>query len=256
MLVWATLLSSSLACFAATGTHSDLPNAPEPQAASMAANPQAAAGQVDSGPQPRKVWVASPWRQWTQYVSPGEETTPLTRREQVNFWLHLQFRPLAVLPALVSGFYGVGMDSDPKYGTNAQAFGKRVGTAAIREASMRFLVGTAVPLVTHEDPRYYRAGSGSIWHRSLHAVGASFVHRKEDGQRTVNTADLAGHALACGLTPAYYPAASANGRVVAECWATSIGGDVVNNAFMEFWPSVKHYLRTRHERKEMEQELK
>lgn len=211
---------------------------------------------VNQMPPPRKVWVASPWTQWTQYVSPGEKTTPLTRREQVNFWLHLEFRPLAVLPALVSGFYGVGMDSDPKYGTNAEAFGKRFGAAVIRETSMRFFVGTAVPLVTHEDPRYYRAGSGSIWHRSMHAVGASFVHRKENGQKIVNIADLGGHAAACALTPAYYPSASIGGRVVAECWATSIGGDVVNNLFMEFWPSVVHHFRMRHERKEMEQEQK
>jgi hypothetical protein len=250
VLVWATLLSSSLASFGATGASAGLPDAPVPQTARLAANPQQAP------PPPRKVWVASPWSKWSQYVSPGEEAPVLTRREKANFWLHEEFRPLAVLPALVSGFYGVGMDSDPKYGTNAQAFGKRFGAAVLRETGMRLFVGSVVPLMTGEDPRYYRKATGSIWRRGLYSAGQSFVHRKDDGGRIVNIADLAGHAAACGLTMTYYPSKSVSGRVVGECWATSIGGDVVNNLFMEFWPSVRHRMQMRHERKEMEREQK
>jgi len=249
MLVWATFFLTSLACFGASGKGSALPDAPAPQTA----QPAAIARQAP--PPPRKVWVASPWWQWSQYVSPGEEAPVLTRQEKANFWLHEEFRPIAALPALISGFYGVGTDSDPKYGTNAQAFGKRFGAAVLRETGMRLFVGSVVPLMTGEDPRYYRKASGSIWRRGLYSAGQSFVHRKDNGGRIVNIADLAGHAAACGLTMTYYPSKSVSGRVVGECWATSIGGDMVNNLFMEFWPSVLYRMRLRHERKEMERAL-
>jgi len=251
VLVGATFLSTSLACFGAPRASTGLPDAPMPRVARAAANAQQSAP-----PPPRKVWVASPWSKWSQYVSPGEKAPELTTEEKANFWLHQEFRPLAALPALISGFYGVGTNADPKYGTNAEAFGKRLGAAAIREASMRFFVASAMPLVTGEDPRYYRAATGSIWHRGLHAAGATFVTHTDEGRRTVNTSDLLGHALACALLPAYYPARSANGRVVAESWVTSIGGDMLNNLFMEFWPSVRHRMHVRHERKELEREQK
>jgi hypothetical protein len=54
----------------------------------------------------------------------------------------------------------------------------------------------------------------------------------------------------------YYPSKSASGKVVGECWVTSIGGDMLNNLFMEFWPSVRHRMHVRHERKELEREQK
>lgn len=216
------------ALLASAQTPSTLPDAPRPALVAAAA------------PVPPQSVTPSHARRfrWRPYVNPGRPHHPLTAREKMNFWLHLETVPYSPAPAFISAAFEQGIDGNPKFGTDSGAFGERLGAAFVRDASMRFFVGSAFPVLFREDPRYYRVAQGRIVTRGLQAGEQALVTRTDSGKLTPNYSDLLGHLAACALTPLYYPPPSANGRVVMEAWATSIAGDAGNNLLLEFVPSL------------------
>jgi len=223
------------ALMASAQSPSALPNAPQPALL-------AASAPVPALPQTVARSHARRFR-WRPYVNPGQPHHPLTAREKMNFWLHLETRPYSPLPSFFSAAYEQGTNGNPKFGTDSGAFGERLGAAFVRDASMRFFVGSAFPVLFHEDPRYYRMQNGSVVARGLWAGEQALVTHTDSGRLTPNYSDLLGHLAACALTLLYYPAPSANGRVVMESWATSVAGDAGNKLILEFVPSLARRWR-------------
>jgi hypothetical protein len=155
------------------------------------------------------------------------------------FWLHDETSPVGWVPAVFSSGWEQLMNGDPKYGHNSTAYGERVGAAVLRESSMRFFSDSLFPTLTHEDPRYYRKAYGGVKTRGDYAIEQVFVKRRDDGIRGFNYSDTLGRLAASALTLTYYPAPSANGRVVMQTWAVSLAGDAGANLFLEFWPDVR-----------------
>lgn len=177
-------------------------------------------------------------RGWRPYVDPDQEIRPLTAGQKMKFWLHLEAVPWSAAPSFVSAGFEQGVDGNPKFGTDSGAFGERLGAAFVRDATMRFFVSSFFPVVLREDPRYYRVAHGRIAARGVRAAEQALLTHTDSGHVRINYSDLLGHLAACALTPLYYPAPSANGRVVVEAWATSIAGDAGNNLLLEFVPSL------------------
>ncbi|MFP5229908.1 MAG: hypothetical protein ACLGXA_20020 [Acidobacteriota bacterium] len=176
-------------------------------------------------------------RKWARFVDPGEKVVPLYPRDKWKFWVHEEFRWYAAAPEFISAGYGQLADT-PDYGSDSGAFGEKLGAAFIRDATMRFFCDSMFPLVTHEDPRYYRKASGGYWSRAGWAAERAFVIQKDDGSHGFNYSNIAGHLAASALTPAYYPPKSANAGMVIQTWTTSIAGSVGNNLLLEFVPDA------------------
>jgi hypothetical protein len=179
---------------------------------------------------------------WYGVVDPGDSHAPLSNREKMLFWLHEEVSPVGWTSEVITTGYSQLLDSDPKYGSDSAAFGERLGAATIRDASMRFFSDSLMPVLTHEDPRYYRMAHGSIKTRGLFAARQAFVAHRDNGTTGINYSDIVGHLMASALTPAYYPAPSANGRVVALTWVYSLAGDAGGNLFLEFWPDLREAI--------------
>lgn len=187
-------------------------------------------------------------RKWARYVDPGERVPRLTRQDKLNFWLHEEVQPWASFPAFISAGFGQLTDGDPKYGSDSGAFGERLGAAFVRQASMRFFTNSLIPYSNGEDPRYFRKASGGYGARTWWAVEQTGLTRRDNGERSFNFSNVAGHLAASALTPLYYPAPSRSGRVVLTTWATSIAGSAGNNLFLEFWPDVENLWHRHRER--------
>ena len=241
MLLAAAILSSTAHAQRANDQASDLPDAPQAQQTTPApqaapADPKAASSLNHQSYEKRK---------WSGYVDPRERVPTLHARDKMVFWLHEEAEPASPLPALLSAGYDQITGGDPKYGSDAPAFGERLGAALLRQASMRFFSDSLIPTLDHEDPRYYRLASGSYVSRTLHAAEFTVIDRNDAGRRVINISDLAGHLAASALTRTYYPHPSANNRVVMETWGTSIAGAAVNDIFLEFWPDVVNWMHHR-----------
>jgi len=215
-----------------------LPDAPQPQSA-VADEAGVPVGEGGAGPQAARPMAHAPYekRKWAQWVDPGERIPPLYARDKWVFWLHEEARVSTAFPALLSAGYGQLTDA-PAYGSDSAAFGDRVGAAFLRQATMRFFCSSAFPVLTHEDPRYYRKARGSYVRRAGWAAERALITQRDSGQHGFNYSNIFGHLAASALTPLYYPAPSANVHVVMETWGTSIAGSAGNNLFLEFVPDA------------------
>lgn len=183
---------------------------------------------------------------WYGVVDPGEKIPALHPRDKMMFWLHEDARPIGWVPGLLLAGWSQMVLTDPKYGSDSTAFGERVGATVLRDSSMRFFSDSLLPAVTHEDPRYFRKAYGGIKERGVYAAERVFVGQRDDGTSGFNYSTVLGHLAGSALTPTYYPAPSANGRVVATTWALSLAGAAGGNLFLEFWPDVRDLVFKKH----------
>lgn len=216
----------------------ELPETPAPRLAQVP-NP---------GPRPPHASNPAPLSKWNGVIDPGETIQPLTSRDKMLFWLHEEVRPVSMAPAFLSAGWGQLTDGDPKYGSDSGAFGERLGTAALREASGRFFSDSVLTVITHEDPRYYRKAYGGIKARGLYAAERVFVAQRDDGTSGFNYSDTLGNLASSALTMTYYPAPSANAGAVFSGWLWSFAGSAGSNLFLEFWPDARDAVFHRHRR--------
>lgn len=176
---------------------------------------------------------------WEGVVDPGEVIPPLSAGDKMNLWLHEEVRPMSWAPTFFSAGWEQLIDGNPKYGSDSGAFGERLGAAALREASARFFSSSLLPVITGEDPRYYRKAYGSIRARGLYAAERVFIRRRDNGSEGFNYSQVFGNLAAGALTPTYYPASSSNAEAVITAWLWSFLGNAGGNLFQEFWPDAR-----------------
>jgi hypothetical protein len=212
------------------------PAKPDPLEPPAQADPQAASPIAQAPFEKRK---------WAQYVDPGEHIPALYPEDKWVFWLHEEARVSSAFPAVISAGYGQ-LTGTPAYGSDSGAFGDRLAAAFVRQATMRFFCSSLFPVVTEEDPRYFRKASGSYLSRAGWAAERAFITQRDSGHHGFNFSDIVGHLAASALTPAYYPSKSRSVHVVMQTWGTSIAGAAGNNLFLEFVPDA---LNAWHNRK-------
>ena len=73
-------------------------------------------------------------------------------------------------------------------------------------------------------------------------MSREFITLGDDGREHFNTSELAGNAVAAGISNAYYPAADRSFGNTANKWGQQIALDAVFNVGKEFWPDVRKKL--------------
>ena len=105
-----------------------------------------------------------------------------------------------------------------------------------------YVTEAILPSLLHEDPRYFRLGTGTFWHRTYYAATRIFVTRKDDGSTGLYYSELVGNIGVDAITTWYYP----NSRSIplnAERYALQLGNDAVSNILTEYWPDIKQRLQ-------------
>jgi len=119
----------------------------------------------------------------------------------------------------------------------AQSYSRSVGDQIIGS----YVTEAIMPSLLHEDPRFFRLGTGTVWYRARNAASRVFITRKDDGRNTFNISEVAGNAGVIALTTVYY----ADSRTASESFerfSMALGNDMVSNLLTEFWPDIKRRL--------------
>ena len=241
-LAWVVVSSPFLFCEtpAPVRTKIDLPDAPQPartSTASDAQNPKNGngIGVLQGAASARTTAIYAPL--YARTIFPGETARRLDVREKFIYSARQMVEPINLLPALLSSGWSQYQNSDPRYGTDVDAFGQRVGAAILREDSDRLFTDAAFPALLHEDPRYYRLGeSSSNVRRTEYALDQVFLSRTDDGRVIPNYSGFLGRGVAVALSFLYYPAASRSGGVALREFGTSLGGLAAFDILREFVP--------------------
>jgi len=133
-------------------------------------------------------------------------------------------------------------NQNPSFGQGLKGYALRFGTAYGDQMIGNMMTEALVPILTHEDPRYFRSGEGTVLRRMGYGLKQIVIVRTDSGGHFFNISEWGGNAAAVAISNAYYPdtrTASNN----AERLFVAVGTDAFDNILKEFWPDVKKKLQ-------------
>lgn len=173
------------------------------------------------------------------YLFPGYDTVPEYRttvpalRPKQKF--ELAYKTIFDPSLLVRAGFTTGFDEaagiGPSYGPGWGNAGKLYAYNATNVATMYFFVDGLMPVVFHQDPRYFRKGSGSVKSRIGWALRSEVMAYSDRGKPMPNYSELTGNAMSAALSEAYLPAKNVSVGGVFEGFAikeaVGLGFDVL-----------------------------
>jgi hypothetical protein len=169
------------------------------------------------------------------------EGTVISARAKLNIARKDSFDyPLVGLSAVLAGI-SQWSDQSPSFGQGMKGYGHRLLTNYADQAIGNMLTEGVFPALLHEDPRYFRRGTGGVWKRAFYAASRVVITDKDGGGKRFNYSEWVGNSIAVAVSNAYYPdgrSASDNAaKLLQQC-----GTDALSQVLKEFWPDIKRKL--------------
>lgn len=180
-------------------------------------------------------------------VYEGQRVPPLTPSQKFSLALHTAIDPFTIGYAfLVGGGYSELVDSHPGFGWGPGGYFKRVG-ASYADTVNGALIGNALlPVILHQDPRYFRLGHGSFRKRFVHAALSTVVCKGDNGKTQANVSNVLGNYISGAISNAYYPANERGVALTLENGTTVTLYGAVGGQILEFAPDAIRYLKRHH----------
>jgi hypothetical protein len=132
-----------------------------------------------------------------------------------------------------------------EYGTGLESFANRYARWSADQIIGNMLTEGFLPVALHQDPRFFRAGTGSFSSRFFGALTQIVVAKNDSGHRTFNVSEFLGNAMATGISNTYSPNLNSWSQR-SEKFMLMIGSDTFSNVVKEFGPDIRQHLPHRH----------
>ena len=133
----------------------------------------------------------------------------------------------------------------PAFGQGAAGYGRYYWHDFADQASQKLLVESFLPIVFHDDNRYYRLGRGGFFHRTGYALSRLAAARNDRGHNTVNLPEIVGTGAAAGISSSYYPHQYNTWTETGQRWGFNAAVDGAIMVVREFWPEFRHTVLRR-----------
>jgi hypothetical protein len=165
--------------------------------------------------------------------------TPLTSKQKLSIAAHDSFDwPTYVTAGALTL---VNRSHDPVYGKGFESFGNQYVRWASNQIVGNMLTEGFMPVVLHEDPRYFRAGTGKFSSRLFGALTQIVVTKDDTGRHRFNSSEWLGNAMATGISNAYTPHMNSWSQRT-QTWMWMVGSDTFSNVVKEFGPDIRQLL--------------
>ena len=144
---------------------------------------------------------------------------------------------------------GQAQNSHAGYGQGVEGYAKRFGANYADTADGNFWGNAILPIVLHEDPRYFRLGTGSLTHRILYSMSTTVWCKRDDGTSGPNYANVLGNLIAGGISNTYYPEADRGLGQTLQSAATVTAEGMIGAALIEFWPDIANHYHKKNQAK-------
>lgn len=189
----------------------------------------------------RIFWVIPNYRTYPSLVN----YKPLSASEKFKIATQDSFDRGTVIMAAAFAGQGQLSRSQPSFGQGVEGYAHYFATAYGDLVIGDYMTEAIFPVLLHQDPRYFRRGTGSVRSRIFYAVGQIFWTHTDSGGTMFNFSEIGGNAAAAAIGNAYYP----DNRTAADSaqrWGTQIGVDMAGNILKEFWPDIYDKLSKKH----------
>ena len=244
---------------------SELPEAPQAQFAPAAVEPQAPAGQSQDSSS-SQTGAQQPDAKKSQYekaeeqikeqekqrvvgivpqfnISYRSDAVSMTPGQKMRLALHSTTDPMAFAAAFVVAGYHEARDDKKGFGWGLQGYGKRSGAAYLDAFDGNMIGNGVLPVILHQDPRYFRLGHGTTTHRILYSLATNVICKHDNtGKWEPNYSNVGGNIIGGAISNLYYPS---SGSRVSQTFTNGIivtaeGG--IGSIFDEFWPDVSRKI--------------
>jgi hypothetical protein len=170
--------------------------------------------------------------------------TPLTPREKFKIASEDAFDRGTFALAAMFAAEGQFSNANRSFGQGAAGFGRYYGAAYGDLAIGDYMTEAIFPTLLHQDPRYFRRGTGSGWSRLRYAVGQTFWTHRDSGGMQFNYSEIVGNSAAVAISNAYYADNRTAGDAASKL-GLQIGIDTAANVLKEFWPDLERKFHRR-----------
>ena len=148
---------------------------------------------------------------------------------------------------LAAAFAGEGQltNANRSFGQGAAGYGRYFGTSYADFVIGNYMTEAIFPAILHQDPRYFRRGSGSGWSRLRYAIVQTFWTHSDSGRMQFNYSEIIGNSTAVAISNAYY----VDNRDAADALTklgTQIGVDIAANVLKEFSADLNRKFFRKH----------
>jgi hypothetical protein len=170
---------------------------------------------------------------------------PMTWQQKGYLALHDLTDPANIGTILGISAITIGADSHSAYGPGMKGFGKIVGVSLLQDTTGQFFGAFAIPVIAHQDPRYFRMPHAAIAKRIVYSISRTVISRSDTGKSIPNYATLLTYPIAAELDNLYVPGIHTDAASTLTRIATGYGLDPVNNLLTEFLPDVASRVHVR-----------
>ena len=167
---------------------------------------------------------------------------PMTWEQKGYLALHELADPVNFGTILGISAITIGTDSHTAYGPGLKGFGKSVGVSLLQDATGQFFGVFAIPVVVHQDPRYFRMPHAPFTKRFLYSVSRTVVSRSDSGKSMPNYATLLNYPIGAEISNLYVPGIHPDAPSTVKRIFTGYALDPVNNLVNEFLPDVASHV--------------
>lgn len=192
-------------------------------------------------PPKRILWIIPNYR-----TSPSlEQYKPLTPKEKFKIATLDSFDRGTIALAAFFGGEAQLTDASPSFGQGVKGYAHYFATSYADFAIGNFLTEAIYPTIFHQDPRYFRRGTGSGWSRFRYAVDQTFSTHTDSGRTQFNFSEIVGNSTAVAISNAYYPGNRTAANALSKL-GMQVGIDTTANILKEFWPDFYRKFSKKH----------
>lgn len=182
------------------------------------------------------------------YIS---DAVPLTARQKFKLMFSTEKDPATIGFSMFVALIGQAEGTHPGYGGGIGGYGKRFGQNYADTLDGAFWGNAVLPSLWHQDPRYFRLGTGPVKHRILYALSTN-IRAKHDGtgKWEPNYSNLVGNVISGGISNLYLPANERGVGATFEGAATVTAEGGIGSMLEEFYPDFTQYLKRRRQQKQ------
>jgi len=175
-------------------------------------------------------------------VTADVKLPPMSAKEKFKLVLNDSFDYSSFIEVGILAGVSDWHKSEPAFGHGAVAYGRYYWHGLADAVDGNLMTEFVVPVVAHEDPRYYTLGHGGFVKRTVYSVSRLAITRSDSGNPTPNFAEIVGNGASSGIANFYYPSADRNWTKTGQRWVLQVGIDGLSNLVKEFWPDINSKL--------------
>ena len=224
-----------------------IPDAPVPSsvnegeqstAPSTSSSSSATTANPDEGQTKRILWILPNFRA----VNAGVKLPPQSVKEKFKTSALDSFDYSSFIFAGIQAGIAQATNAYPAFRQGAAGYGRYYWHTFADQTDENLWVEGILPVVLHQDSRYYTLGHGGFIKRGFYAVSRTVITRTDSGRETFNASEVLGAGASAGISSAYYPTQYRTWTKVGQRWLTNVLLDFGTFAAKEFWPDVNRAI--------------